>query len=53
MSAAELNRQQFCAAMGISESTVYRLELLGLPFTPIGKRGKRYDLAECKRWMLA
>ena len=46
-----LNRQQFCAALGISESTVRRLELAGLPFTPIGVRGKRYDLEECKRWL--
>ena len=47
----ELTRQQFCAALGISESTVYRLELLGLPYTPIGIRGKRYNLAECKEWL--
>lgn len=49
---ADLNRQQFCAELGISESTVRRLELDGLPFTPVG-RGKRYDLAECKRWLRA
>ena len=47
----ELNRQQLCAALGISESTVRRLELLGLPFTPVGLRAKRYDLSECKRWL--
>jgi len=46
-----VNRQQFCAALGISESTVRRLELAGLPFTPIGARGKRYDVDECKRWL--
>lgn len=49
---SELNRQQFCAKLGISESTVRRLELEGLPFTPVG-RGKRYDLDECKRWLRA
>lgn len=48
---SELTRQQFCAALGISESTVRRLELDGLPYTPVGSKGKRYDLAECKRWM--
>jgi hypothetical protein len=46
----DLTRQQLCVALGISESTVRRLELDGLPFTPIG-RAKRYDLAECKRWL--
>jgi hypothetical protein len=49
---SDLNRQQFCAELGISESTVRRLELDGLPFTPVG-RGKRYDLAECKKWLRA
>lgn len=49
--ASELTRQQLCAALGISESTVRRLELEGLPCTPIGKRAKRYDLAECKKWL--
>lgn len=31
----DLTRQQLCAALGISESTVRRLELLGLPFTQV------------------
>lgn len=47
----DLTRQQLCAALGISESTVRRLELLGLPFTPVGLRAKRYDLGECKHWL--
>ncbi len=46
-----LTRQQLCAELAISESTVRRLEIEGLPFTPVGVRGKRYDLAECKRWL--
>lgn len=46
----ELTRQQLCAALSISESTVYRLERAGLPFTPVG-RGKRYNLAEAKHWL--
>lgn len=48
---SELNRQQLCAALSISESTVRRLEKGGLPFTPVGSRAKRYDLAECKAWL--
>lgn len=46
-----LTRQQLCAELAISESTVMRLETVGLPFTPIGKRGKRYDLEEVTRWL--
>lgn len=46
-----ITRQQLCAQLAISESTVRRLELEGLPFTPVGVRGKRYDLAEVKRWL--
>lgn len=47
----ELTRQQLCAAMTVSESTVRRWENAGLPYTPIGARGKRYNLAECKEWL--
>lgn len=47
----QITRQQLCADLGISESTVRRLEQAGLPFTPISKRTKRYDLAECKAWL--
>lgn len=50
---SELNRQQLCAALGISESTVRRLELNGLPCTPVGSRSKRYNLEECKAWLRA
>lgn len=46
-----LTRQQLCAELAISESTVMRLETAGLPFTPIGRRGKRYDLDEVTRWL--
>lgn len=46
-----LTRQQLCAELAISESTVRRLELEGLPYTPVGSRGKRYDLAEVKGWL--
>ena len=50
-STADLTRQQLCAQLAISESTVRRLELEGLPYTPVGIRGKRYDLAEVKAWL--
>jgi len=46
-----LTRQQLCAALTISESTVRRLELDGMPYTPVGVRAKRYDLDECKNWL--
>ncbi|NHQ93361.1 helix-turn-helix transcriptional regulator [Janthinobacterium lividum] len=49
--AGELNRQQICAALGVSESTIRRLEQAGLPYTPVGARSKRYDLEECKNWL--
>lgn len=48
---SSLTRQQLCAELTISESTVRRLEKEGLPFTPIGVKGKRYDLEEVKRWL--
>jgi phage terminase Nu1 subunit (DNA packaging protein) len=48
---SELSRQQLCAALQVSESTVRRWEHNGLPFTPIGKKFKRYDLPEVKRWL--
>lgn len=50
---ADLTRQQLCAALSISESTVRRLELAGLPFTPVGLRAKRYNLHEAKAWLRA
>jgi len=34
---SDLTRQQLCAALQISESTVRRLELDGLPYTPARK----------------
>lgn len=48
-----MNRQEICAALGVSESTIRRLEQNGMPFTPVGARSKRYDLAECKAWLRA
>lgn len=48
---SHLTRQQLCAELSISESTVRRMEQNGLPFTPVGIRGKRYDASEVKRWL--
>ena len=48
---SELSRQQLCAALAISESSVRRLEGLGMPFLAIGARTKRYNLDECKAWL--
>ena len=48
-----LNRQQICAELGVSESTIRRLEQNGLPYTPVGSRSHRYDLDECKDWLQA
>lgn len=48
---SDLTRQQLCAELAISESTVRRWESEGLPCTPVGVRSKRYDLAEVKAWL--
>lgn len=48
---SDLNRQEICAALGCSESTIRRLEQAGLPFTALGVRSKRYNLDECKAWL--
>jgi hypothetical protein len=47
---SEMTRQQLCAELAVSESTVRRLELDGMPYTPVG-RSNRYDIAECKAWL--
>ena len=48
---SDLNRQQLCVAMGVSDSTVGRWLAAGLPYTPVGIRGKRFNLAECRTWL--
>lgn len=48
---SDITRQQLCAELAISESTVRRLEQLGLPVTVVGLKTKRYDLAEVKAWL--
>lgn len=47
----ELNRAQLCVAMGVSDSTVGRWLAAGLPYTPVGIRGKRFNLTECRQWL--
>ena len=44
-------RQEVCATLQISESTLYRLELQGMPFLQVGKRAKRYELDAVKEWL--
>src|SRR5690606_38071169 len=46
-----LTRQQLCARLQISESTVRRLERLGMPVTRAGPKSPRYDLEEVKNWL--
>ncbi len=48
---SDLTRQQLCAELSVSESTVRRWEVDGLPYTPIGQRGKRYNLDETRKWL--
>lgn len=43
-----LTPAELATALRISVRQVQRL---GLPYTPVGARGKRYDLAECQRWL--
>lgn len=47
----ELTRQQICVALGVSESTIRRLESEGMPFEAVGVRKKRYSLEACKTWL--
>ena len=44
----EVSRQQFCAAICTSGSSVRSLDRLGMPFLAVGARMKRYNLDECK-----
>jgi len=46
-----ITRQQLCAALGVSEATIRRRELDGLPVLAVGSRSKRYDLDECRQWL--
>ena len=48
---SDLTLQQLCATMSVSESTVRRWVADGLPYTPIGRRSKRFNLDETRRWL--
>lgn len=51
MITTDLNRQQLAVALGVSDSTIGRWLLAGLPYTPIGIRGKRFNLEQCRTWL--
>lgn len=51
MTSSDLTRAQLAATLGVSDSTVGRWQAAGLPYTPIGARGKRYNLEECRAWL--
>jgi phage terminase Nu1 subunit (DNA packaging protein) len=46
-----LTAAQLAAALSISERQVQRLAAAGMPVQPIGARGRRYDLEECRQWL--
>lgn len=48
-----LNQTEAAAGLGISSRQLQRLMAAGLPFTPVGTRGKRFDLDECRTWLRA
>ena len=48
---SDLTLQQLCATLSVSESTVRRWVADGLPYTPIGKRTKRFNLEETRTWL--
>lgn len=43
---AELATEMKCSARQVQRWTA-----AGMPFVPIGARDKRYDAADCKRWL--
>lgn len=49
---SELTRQQLCAALSVSESTLQRFEREGMPFkaVPWSKR-KTYNEVQCRVWL--
>ena len=46
-----LTPSELATALRISERQVQRLTADGMPFQPVGARGKRYDLEQCKAWL--
>lgn len=46
-----LTAAQLAAELQISERQVQRLSAAGMPCQPVGARGKRYVLDECRNWL--
>lgn len=46
-----LTEAELAAELKISTRQVQRLTAAGMPYTPTGMRGKRYDLEECRSWL--
>lgn len=46
-----LTEAQIAAELQISTRQVQRYSAAGMPFQPVGVRGKRYDLTECRNWL--
>lgn len=48
-----MNQTETAAGLGISVRQLQRLTAAGLPYTPVGVKAKRYDVAECRAWLRA
>jgi hypothetical protein len=48
---SDLTRQELAVALKVSDSTVGRWLAAGLPYTPVGVKGKRFNLAETRQWL--
>lgn len=46
-----LTEAQLAAELQISTRQVQRYTAAGMPCQPVGVRGKRYDLGECRNWL--
>ena len=46
-----LTASELASALRTSERQIQRHTSSGMPFQPIGARGKRYILAECQQWL--
>lgn len=46
-----LTEAQLAAELQISTRQVQRYTAAGMPCQPVGVRGKRYDMTECRNWL--
>jgi hypothetical protein len=37
--------------LGVHVNSIHNWTAKGMPFLPIGKRGKRYNFTDCKNWL--